>query len=74
MSEQRWEGELRGAAQEAERQFRQVVRYVNDRIVPEVRSEAKVAARDMAAGLRRLADALEPRRSPGFEQAAGKER
>jgi hypothetical protein len=74
MSEQRWDSEIRGATVEIERYFGQVVGYVNDRIVPAVRSEAKVAARDMAAGLRRLADALEPRRSPGHGQAVGKER
>ncbi len=80
MSEQRWAGEPwrrshgSSAAVEAERQFRRVIRYVNDRIVPEVRSEAQVASRDIAAGLRRLADALEPRRSPDSRQTSGAER
>lgn len=65
MVEQRsWEAELRGAAAEAEHELQRVVSYVNDKVVPEVRSRTAGALHSIAGELRRLADHLDAERGP----------
>lgn len=63
MGEQRgWDGELRSAAAEAERELHRIVGYMNDRIVPEVRARTASAVHSVAGELRRLADLLDEQR------------
>ena len=56
---QSWEQELREGFAAAGQEFRQLIGHVNDRIVPEIRTEARSALQEMAVGLRRTADWLD---------------
>ena len=56
---QSWEREVRTVADATQREFRLVITYVNDRIVPEVRTGAGAAMHSTARGLRRAADWLD---------------
>ena len=53
------ENDLRDAMQGAEAEVRRGIAYLNDRIVPEVRSHTLEACRSAAGELRKLADRLE---------------
>lgn len=53
------------ALQRMEQEIRQAIQYVNDAVVPEVRSESIAGLRRIAAALGKLADHMEaPARGP----------
>ena len=62
-----WEQQLKDAAAHIETDLRNVVKYINDEVVPEVRRNGSDALRSAAAELHRLAQRMDDqarRRSP----------
>jgi hypothetical protein len=54
-----WEQQLRDAAAHLETDLRNVVKYINDDVVPEVRRNGSDALRAAAAELHRLAERMD---------------
>jgi hypothetical protein len=54
-----WEQQLRDAATHLETDLRNVVRYINDEVVPEVRRNGSEALRSAAAELHKLASRMD---------------
>jgi hypothetical protein len=54
-----WEQQLRDAAAHLETDLRNVVKYINDEVVPEVRRNGSVALRSAAVELHRLAERMD---------------
>jgi hypothetical protein len=54
-----WEQQLRDAAAHLETDMKNVVRYLNDEVVPEVRRNGSVALRAAAVELHRLAERMD---------------
>jgi hypothetical protein len=54
-----WEQQLRDAAMHLETDLRNVVRYINDEVVPEVRRNGSEALRSAAAELHKLASRMD---------------
>ncbi|MEI9978791.1 MAG: hypothetical protein WDN23_07255 [Edaphobacter sp.] len=54
-----WEQQLRDAAAHIETDLRNVVQYINDEVVPEVRRNGSEALRAAAAELHRLAQRMD---------------
>ena len=72
MQKQNWHFETRNVAQAAGRELEQAIAYMNDRVVPAVRSEAAYAQRKGARLLRNWADLLDaPQTAAG--RAGGRE-
>ncbi len=55
------ESEMRGAVATGAHELRQLIAYINDRVVPAVRAEAGIARREGACLLRACAERLDPR-------------
>jgi hypothetical protein len=58
-----WEQELREAAARIEQELRQVVTYINDEVVPDIRRNGSTALRSAAAELEKLAQRMDDRRA-----------
>ena len=58
-SKRPWEQQLRDAAGHLETDLRNVVKYINDEVVPEVRRNGSDALRAAAAELHRLAQRMD---------------
>jgi hypothetical protein len=58
-----WEQELRDAATRIEQELRQVVTYINDEVVPDIRRNGSTALRCAAAELQKLAQRMDERRA-----------
>ncbi len=54
-----WEQQLRDAAAHLETDLKNVVKYINDEVVPEVRQNGSEALRAAAAELHRLAQRID---------------
>lgn len=54
-----WEQQLRDAAAHLETDLRNVVKYINDEVVPDVRKNGSEALRAAAAELHRLAQRMD---------------
>ena len=54
-----WEQQLKDAAAHIETDLRNVVKYINDEVVPEVRRNGSDALRSAAAELHRLAQRMD---------------
>jgi hypothetical protein len=54
-----WEQQLKDAAAHLETELRNVVKYINDEVVPEVRRNGSEALRAAAAELHRLAQRID---------------
>lgn len=54
-----WEQQLRGAATRLETDLRNVVTYINDQVVPEVRRNGSEALRVAAVELHKLAERMD---------------
>jgi hypothetical protein len=54
-----WEQQLKDAASHIETDLRNVVKYINDEVVPEVRRNGSDALRAAAAELHRLAERMD---------------
>ncbi len=54
-----WEQQLRDAAAHLETDLKNVVKYINDEVVPEVRQNGSEALRAAAAELHRLAQRMD---------------
>jgi hypothetical protein len=54
-----WEQQLRDAAAHLETDLKNVVKYINDEVVPEVRRNGSEALRAAAAELHRLAEQMD---------------
>lgn len=54
-----WEQPLRDAATHLETDLKNVVNYINDQVVPDVRKNGSEALRDAAAELHRLAQRMD---------------
>jgi hypothetical protein len=54
-----WEQQLRDAATHLETDLKNVVRYINDEVVPEVRRNGSEALRSAAAELHKLASRMD---------------
>jgi hypothetical protein len=65
-----WEQQLREAAARVEEDLRQVVTYINDEVVPDIRRNGSQALRDAAVELQKLADRMDDRRRAAQNQAA----
>ncbi|HEX9201724.1 MAG TPA: hypothetical protein VF865_19355 [Acidobacteriaceae bacterium] len=59
----RWEQQLREAATRAEEEVRNVVTYINDEVVPDIRRNGSQALRAAAAELHKLAQRMDDRRA-----------
>lgn len=59
----RWEQHVRDAAAWAEDELRDVVSYINDEVVPEVRKNGSDALRRAAVELEKLAQRMDDRRA-----------
>jgi hypothetical protein len=57
----RWEQQLREAATRVEEDLRQVVTYINDEVVPDIRRNGSQALRAAAAELQKLAQRMDER-------------
>jgi len=77
-----WEQQLREAAVRVEEDLRQVVTYINDEVVPDIRKNGSQALRAAAGELQKLAQRMDDRRatasqssaaSPGAGHDAGKD-
>jgi hypothetical protein len=55
----RWEQQLRDAATHLEADLKNVVKYINDEVVPEVRRNGSVALRAAAVELHKLAQRMD---------------
>jgi hypothetical protein len=55
----KWEQQLRDAAAHLETDLRNVVKYINDEVVPEVRRNGSEALRAAAAELHKLAQRMD---------------
>ena len=55
------DNDVRDIAQGAEAELRRVIAYLNDRVVPQVRTQSLQAYHAAAVELRKLADKLEQR-------------
>jgi hypothetical protein len=58
-----WEQELREAAARVEQEVRQIVTYINDEVVPDIRRNGSAALRSAAAELQKLAQRMDDRRT-----------
>ena len=58
-----WEQELREAAARIEQELCQVVTYINDEVVPDIRRNGSTALRCAAAELQKLAQRIDDRRA-----------
>ena len=58
-----WEQRLNEAGSRIEEEVRRVVQYINDEVVPEVRSNGSDALRSAAAELKKLADYMDSRKA-----------
>jgi trans-2-enoyl-CoA reductase len=65
----RWEQQLRDAAVWAEDELRNVVTYINDEVVPEVRKNGSHALRAAALEMQKLAQRMDDRRAAAGGQA-----
>ena len=65
-----WEQQLREAAARVEEDLRQVVTYINDEVVPDIRRNGSEALRAAAAELQKLAQRMEDRHAAASGQAA----
>jgi hypothetical protein len=59
----RWEQQLREAATRVEEDLRQVVTYINDEVVPDIRRNSSHALRAAATELQKLAQRMDERRA-----------
>ncbi len=62
-SERPWEQRLNEAGSRIEEELRRVIQYINDEVVPEVRSNGSDALRSAAAELQKLADYMDSRKA-----------
>ncbi len=62
MAQRTWENEVHALTLEAQGEVKQVVAFINDRIVPEIRNASLRFCRGCAVMLRDAADALDGRR------------
>jgi len=60
-----WEQQLREAAARVEEDLRQVVTYINDEVVPDIRRNGSQALRAASAELQKLAQRMDERRAAG---------
>ena len=58
-----WEQQLREAAARAEEEFRRVLTYINDEVVPDIRRNGSEALRAAAVELQKLAQRMDDRRA-----------
>ena len=54
-----WEQKLREAATQVEEEVKQVIQYINDQVVPDIRRNGSDALRSAAAELARLAQRMD---------------
>ena len=59
----RWEQQLREAAARVEEDVHNVVTYINDEVVPDIRRNGSQALRAAAAELQKLAQRMDERRA-----------
>ena len=65
-----WEQQLREAAARVEEDLRQVVTYINDEVVPDIRRNGSQALRAASAELQKLAERMEEGRAAGPGQSS----
>jgi hypothetical protein len=58
-----WEQQLRDAATRAEEEVRRVMAYINDEVVPDIRTNGSHALRLAAEELQKLAQRMDDRRA-----------
>ena len=61
-SNQQWEQRVSEAGNRIEEEVRRVIRYINDKVVPEVRNNGSEALRVAAREMQKLADYMDSRR------------
>ena len=71
--ERPWEQQLREAAIRAEEELRNVVNYINDQVVPDIRRNGSEALRAAAAELQKLAQRMDDRRAAAQPPPPGKD-
>jgi hypothetical protein len=67
----RWEQQLREAATRVEEDIRNVVTYINDEVVPDIRRNGSQALRAAAAELQKLAQRMDERKAAAGQNQTG---
>jgi hypothetical protein len=70
----RWEQQVREAATRAEEDLRNVVTYINDEVVPDIRRNGSQALRAAAAELHKLAQRMDERRAASAQGPPDKDK